>query len=462
MFASTLVLAVVATAPTTGPKLSVMPCPSLIDQPLAIQVSGLAPGQRVSIVARAIDADQRVWRSHAVFTADARGRTDLTRQKPDSGSYELADGSGLLWSMRPDSGGGLFARGALKQYTTEFAVIASGDTVARARCVRKLLADDVRIRDVRTGGMFGRMWHPDRPGRHPTILLLTGGSGGIQNRFAPLLASHGYTVFSLAYFNYESLPSEQVEIPIEYFDRAVAWLTTQPEVDSARIAVMGHSKGGELALLLGTMMPQLKAVVSYVGSPIIWEGAMQRRGGVVVDPRAYKSGWTYRGRPLPYLEKTATPEATAKVAASAAHSRDLFEMSLHDTVAVTRAMMPLERIRGPVLLFSGKRDVAWPSSPMGELAVRRMKERGHPYSHEHVAYENAGHVWEDGYLPVMGFAPIQGGTPYGNAEAQADSWRRVLQFFERHLLAASPPGAPAKRPDSVRSFKSAAAGRLRR
>lgn len=438
MIASTLFLAVVGTAPGPGPTLSVAPCPSLIDQPMAIQVTGLAPRQHVTIAARATDASQRVWRSSAAFTADAEGRIDLARQKPDSGSYEPTDASGLLWSMRPDSGGGLFARGALRDYPIGFAVTAGRDTVARARCVRRLMADDVRIRDVRAAGVLGRMWYPDGPGRHPTILLLTGGSGGIQTRFAPLLASHGYTVFSLAYFGYDSLPSELVEIPIEYFERAVAWLTTQPEADSARIAVMGHSKGGELALLLGSMMPQLKAVISFVGSPIIWEGAMQRHHGVVIDPRAYKSGWTYRGRPLPYLEKAPTPEARAKVAANAAHSRDVFEPSLHDTAAVTRAMMPLERIRGPVLMFSGKYDVAWPSTPMGELAMRRMKERGHPHDHEHVAYENAGHVWEDGYLPVMGFAPIQGGTAAGNAEAQAVSWRRVLQFLERYLRAASP------------------------
>jgi dienelactone hydrolase len=105
---------------------------------------------------------------------------------------------------------------------------------------------------------------------------VTGSEGGFRwaGTVAPLLACHGYAALALAYFDYqgmEGLPTSLMEIPLEYFERAIAWMGKQPQVNRDKLAVVGISKGGELALLLGSTFPEIKSVVAYVPSGVVWQ-----------------------------------------------------------------------------------------------------------------------------------------------------------------------------------------------
>ena len=56
-------------------------------------------------------------------------------------------------------------------------------------------------------------------------------------------------------------------------------------------------------------------------------------------------------------------------------------------------------------------------------------------------YADAGHLIGKGYLPagstLVGGGRLEtGGTPAGNAAAQADSWPKVLAFLERAMMGA--------------------------
>src|ERR1051326_9621007 len=78
--------------------------PIMIDQPIAIQLSGFPPGEPVTIHAFSTPEDG-VWRSQASFLADANGCVDVTSQAPLVGSsYSAIDAMGLFWSMQPDPG----------------------------------------------------------------------------------------------------------------------------------------------------------------------------------------------------------------------------------------------------------------------------------------------------------------------------------------------------------------------
>jgi dienelactone hydrolase len=87
-------------------------------------------------------------------------------------------------------------------------------------------------------------------------------------RKAAWLASRGYAALALAYFRYDGLPPRLEGIPLEYFGSALAWMTQRPEISSDHIAVVGTSRGGEPALQLGSMFPEIKAVVAYVPSNV--------------------------------------------------------------------------------------------------------------------------------------------------------------------------------------------------
>ena len=87
---------------TTGrPALQVQPETVPVDMPARISVSGIAPGQHATISATLRLDSTHVLSSRAIFRADARGRIDLTRHAPESGSYERVDSMGLIWSVTP-------------------------------------------------------------------------------------------------------------------------------------------------------------------------------------------------------------------------------------------------------------------------------------------------------------------------------------------------------------------------
>src|SRR4029453_14100268 len=77
------------------------------------------------------------------------------------------------------------------------------------------------------------------------MIVLPGSQGGVPGpgNHPGGLASHGYVVLALAYFNAEGLPPLLQNIPLEYFATAVDWLKSQASVDPGRIGVFGPSRG---------------------------------------------------------------------------------------------------------------------------------------------------------------------------------------------------------------------------
>jgi uncharacterized protein len=299
----------------------------------------------------------------------------------------------------------------------------------------------VARRPIEREDLVGTLFSPDESGRHPVVLVLGGSEGGLIEGGARALASQGFAALALAYFGVEPLSGELVEVPLEYFAKALDWLKSQPAVDSDRIAVIGDSKGGELALLLGATYPQdLKTVVGYVPSAIVWQG-------ISFDPRVFsqgpKSSWTLEGEPLPFVE-FAQPrysemlEGADSFFGKPVAFRPFYEGALDDEEAVAAASIAVEKIGGPVLLISGTDDQLWPSTRLCEMAIERLKANHFPFRfrYEHLRYEGAGHLI---LVPGMGPDPSEikrfalGGSTQANEAASADSWPKVLNFLREAL-----------------------------
>ena len=127
---------------------------------------------------------------------------------------------------------------------------------------------------VRVAGLVAT-WYPPTTGRRgPAILALGGSEGGEAGSkyLARQLNKHGYGVLALAYFQADGLPQLVQELPLEYFDRAIAWMKSQPQVDPSSMGIYGISVGAETALVVAARHPELKAVVAGVPSSVVWQG----------------------------------------------------------------------------------------------------------------------------------------------------------------------------------------------
>jgi dienelactone hydrolase len=267
------------------------------------------------------------------------------------------------------------------------------------------IKDDVNGTPFTEDGLVGYLYTPTAEGTYPALLILGGSDGGIDIPKAAMLASHGYVTLALDYFGDPPLPAELSEIPLEYFKTAIDWLQAQENVDADKIGVVGVSRGGELALLLGATYPEITAVVGYVPSGVVW-------GNYGKTNSVETSAWTLDGIIVPY----------------ATSDQD-----------IEKAIIPVEQINGPILLISGKDDHVWPSAPLSEIAITRLQETKFAHSYEHLSYEGAGHLISVPYWPTTGSSfthPVShvemtmGGTPQGDATASADSWAQVLTFLE--------------------------------
>ncbi len=422
-------------------RIEVSPSEALMDEIVRITVRGLNPNQAVTIRASQTAADKRRWQSQAFFRADANGVVDVARQTPVSGAYGGVDAMGLFWSMGPDpnqkegDAGFMHVDDVRQPIVTHLEVESQGRVVAAADLRRRFLPETVRITEIREAGLIGRLYEPAPGQPRPALIVLGGSEGGYEARDAALFAARGYTALSLAYFGMPGLPPELHNVPVEVVKRAIDWMRGCRSVDAARIGVVGGSRGSELALLAAVQFPELRAVVAMKPSNVVWEG-LNAKG----NPNG--ASFTFQGKPLPYVPNHisfafAWSYGTHLFSRTPPALTPMFLDSLADRDAVAKAVIPVERISGPVLLISGKDDQLWPSSLMGDKIMERLKQHGHRFRDQHVSYEGVGHSIPLGYLPLAGsrrglrFAI--GGNPRATAQASPDAWRRILEFLQREL-----------------------------
>jgi dienelactone hydrolase len=424
--------------PGTSPRIEIEPTDALVDAPVTMRLDGFPAGQQVTVRAQMAHYLGYTWESRATFRADAQGRVDVSTQRPADGTYEPLDPMGLFWSMAPPAGAEVrgISPTSVDPLQVQFTAEVNGAVVASAQVERRLMAPHVSRTEVRDEGLVATLFRPPGSGRCPTVIVVGGSGGGLWEAPAALLASHGFVTLALAYFGIAPLPPGLVEIPLEYFGTAIHWLQRQAGVQPQALAVLGESRGGELALLLGATFSEIRAVVAYVPSGVLWMGIPVGGTAHPEPPPA----WTWHGRPLPFMrggivgsaiDWTHSPVALAPGYVAALQNRSLVE----------QATIPVEKTQGPILLISGQADRM--SSPrLAEVAVRRAQQHHLAFPVEHVSYPHAGHLLTLPYLPTtLRFRqhPIRhidvdyGGTPAGDAFARADSWAKVVAFLRKNL-----------------------------
>jgi pimeloyl-ACP methyl ester carboxylesterase len=388
ILALTLLSACMPQRADSTPVIEVDDATALADQPVRIRVTGLAPAQRVTVIAEATDYSGQAWRAHANVIANGDGVADLSRDAPTDGSYQGADAMGLFWSMDPVGGpaGQSWFSPLYPELNGAYTVrltASVGATAVEQLLRREWMVAGVTHRRLHLGsdGAAGDLFEPHGSDRASNGVLLIGGSGGGAGpKFeAALLASHGYPALAVSFFNAPGLPDSLTDIAVEYFAVAARQLP-------GPVHVIGYSRGTEVAQLLAAFYPELVRSI-VVCAP-----------GASIAPAFPGPGnaWMHQGAPVRFI--------------------------------------PYDLIQAPVLAIAGGDDRLWPSEAAALTIQQRTGDRP-------LIYADAGHaVAGPPYLatstsvvhPVTGEELDFGGTRAADARARSESWPLILAFLAQH------------------------------
>jgi uncharacterized protein len=285
---------------------------------------------------------------------------------------------------------------------------------------------------IMLGDAPANYYRPTGAGSHPAILLLGGSEGSLRearNVYARALAAEGYAVLYASYYMTSESNRSLNMVPLETFDRALAWMSAQSEIDQTRIAIIGHSKGAEAALIVATRRPEIRAVVAAMPSDVAWQGFDTN----ATDMSQFSSSWSIAGRPVPFL-----PYET--LAWHQWFSEDalirMFRQSWAQSDRHPQSRINIGAIRAQMFLICGGEDMVWPSCDM----ARAIRSRAVQASHQEpvlLRYPDAGH-WAFG--PVSGLhrtdergLGVMGGTAQSDMAARRDQWPKLLDFLDRTL-----------------------------
>lgn len=240
---------------------------------------------------------------------------------------------------------------------------------------------------IRAAGLNADLFWSDATTPRKAVLLLGGSEGGkgwsCDKQQVEQLVSEGYFVVSLAYFAAEGLPSHQRRLPLEYFAGVFDWLAAQKGVVPDDYAVIGASRGAELALLLASRYPQVTAVVAIAPSSVVFPGPPTNPIDALCGQH---SAWACGPQEVPFVPMPYSL-TTLKGLLRPGERTQMFEKALLNTHAVEAAAIPVEKAKAPILLLSFTRDQIWPSTLMARQIMDRLDSANFPFHHQHIAYD---------------------------------------------------------------------------
>lgn len=216
--------------------------------------------------------------------------------------------------------------------------------------------------------------------RQPLIVALGGGEGGnawtsdrwkkTRDRFI----DEGYALLAIGYFGAKCTAADLDRISIDAVHDAIVEAGRNSKVDGEKVAIIGGSKGAELALLLASHFSEIDCVVALVPGNCAFPA---------LTMSASTSSWTFQGEEVPYVPMpwAAVPAAMKK------DLRSAFEIMLEDSAAAEKALIKVEDINGSILLLSATEDEFWPSKEMSDAMMERLDQYGFDHRYKHIVID---------------------------------------------------------------------------
>lgn len=298
--------------------------------------------------------------------------------------------------------------------------------------VDSLLFDGIKPKAIQENGFQASYYSKEDTKNKAAVILLGGGQWG--DYWAQEFVKKGFIGLSVPYTRSKGLPELPEAIDLEYFEKAINWLSEQPEVNPEKIIIMGASRNAELALVIAATFPEIvNGVVAYAPSSVSWSNTV-----LPYNSDELKPSWIYKGEDIPYIPMD-------KITGADLESIEIttyWKNGLEKTKFAKQAEIQVEHINGPILLFSGNDDQVWPSVIMANRIVERLKQNNFEHKFQNIKYDNAGHLISthpernppsrSGTMIIDNkeYTYQFGGTDAGDLEAKQDAKLKLMEFIK--------------------------------
>lgn len=231
------------------------------------------------------------------------------------------------------------------------------------------------------------------------VIVVSGSNGGMSltKSCAEFYHRNGIPALAVAIFHTKGTQKNLDRVPMEYIESAIQWLKRQ---GYEKIGMDGTSKGSELALLSATMFQELSCVIARVPSYFVSEGLIAH--GKSKKPSG-TSCWSYHGQEIPFARYNSREFHVLKTMLK---EKELNLLAVNREKTVTEeTIIPIEKIKGPILLLSSRNDTVWPSYESSMYMEEHLKERAFSFPYKHVAFPHLSHAMltELSFLYKMAF-----------------------------------------------------------
>ena len=300
--------------------------------------------------------EQLRWQAHATFMTDESGAVGIARQAPISGSYEGAAAMGLIWSAErvsppsppfPDDW-------VLQPSVIHFEAVGPNDQRAELAITRRSAGPGVTRRvirvDVGRAYCFCRRGGPTSLGSH-----LMAAAGAWMSIPAPCLRRARLRCVQSCVFRRARPATRSRQYSARIFRKR------NPLDAGAALAArrfsgrLGPSRGGELALPLGATFPDINAVSAWVPSGDTCSGRSALPSRAIRGHRRRGRGVASR-RPICKRTTAASNRCRRSRPDSPRHTRRSISGTFAINAPSNAPRIPVENIRGPILLVSGTDD----------------------------------------------------------------------------------------------------------
>lgn len=350
------------------------------------------------------------------------GIVNTGRSRPIGGTYTVADPSGLFWSQANTS----FEMNEDIQHLSELTEEDKGCFVFdvfqdKAHQVFKyeIIRQSDDVEEIALDKVDGKLF-VNKSSTDGGVLIHLAGEPGIEGIEinGKLLASKGITTVVLPICQYGSLPEEFKEISLNHMMERIDYIKTIDGVDPNRLALIGGTRGAELALLIASMRSDIKLLVASNPCDVVNQSVVKQLG----KP---KSSWTLDGQSVSFSK--VKKSEIIKLYLSRIVSKRSFSMKnvyQHD-----EQMIDCSKITAKTLLLAGRHDERWDSVKMAKRIQKSLPC-------EMKLYDSGQILGGPGCLPTTSFDYLAfglGGTCEGNGISQNRSWHDIIDFIKTHL-----------------------------